>query len=70
MSKQTEKIFKELDKFMAQYNSSVFEEITEANAKSSDDFLELAYDATSKKNALKYAKKAFELDPNNLEQKL
>ncbi len=86
MSKQTEKMFKELDKFMAnktvdseddlnivldqfmaQYNSSVFEEITEANAKSSDDFLELAYDATSKKNALKYAKKAFELDPDNLD---
>lgn len=42
-------------------------DITEDNAETSDDFLELAESATSRKAALKYAKKAVELDPNNLD---
>lgn len=63
--------FKEMVKqFMSQYNETDFdetEEITEANAETSDDFLELAYNATSKKNALKFAKKALELDPESID---
>lgn len=86
MSKETEKLFKELDKFMAdksceteedvskflnefmsQYNLYEQEELTEQNAKTSDDYLELAEAATSKKKALQHAKKALELDPDNLD---
>lgn len=86
MSKETENVFKEFDKFMAdknvnssddfkkmvsqfmsQYNEIDFDEITEENAETSDDFLELAHNATSKKNALKFAKKALELDPENID---
>lgn len=88
MSKQTEKIFKELDKFIAENSEMPCEskedmenmlnsfmsqskpwenEITEDNAESSDDYLELAESAATKKTALKYAKKAIELDPDNLD---
>ena len=88
MSRQTEKIFKELDKFIAENSETPYEskedmenmlnsfmsqskpwenEITEDNAESSDDYLELAESAATKKTALKYAKKAIELDPDNLD---
>ncbi|MGN1457176.1 MAG: tetratricopeptide repeat protein [Acutalibacteraceae bacterium] len=86
MGKETEKMFKELNEFMAdkpceteedmnnlvnefmaQYNPSVHGELTEQNAETSDDFLELAESAPTKKKALQYAKKAFELDPDNLD---
>ncbi|MCM1333986.1 MAG: hypothetical protein NC084_07330 [Bacteroides sp.] len=87
MSKQTEKVFKDLNdfldanggsvnktvdelkelinEFMTQYKPSD-RRVTEANAETSDDFLELAESAFSQKQALKYAKKALELDPDNL----
>lgn len=86
MSKQTEKMFKELDKFMSdktfdseddlkialsqfmpQYQASAVEDITKQNAETSDDFLELAESAPTKKKALDYAKKSLELDPDNLD---
>ncbi len=86
MSKETEKMFKDLDEFMAkktfdskeelntafnqfieQYNLSDVEEITEENAETADDFLELADNASSKKEALRYAKKSLEADPERLE---
>ena len=44
--------------FMSQYNPSVQDELTEQNAETADDFLELAESASSKKKALQYAKKA------------
>ncbi len=37
------------------------------NTETADDFLELALSATSKKEALKYVKKAVELEPDNLD---
>ncbi len=88
MSKQTERAFKELYKFldenggiedksaddaqklinefMARYNQSSREPAGNG-AKTSDDYLDLANSATSKREALKYAKKAVELDPNNID---
>ena len=88
MSRQSEKLFKELDKFMAENSDVPCEseeelqnmlnsfmsqrqprenKITEDNAETSDDYLELAESAAAKKTALKYAKKAVELDPDNLD---
>ncbi len=88
MSKQSEKIFKELNNYLSENKEASFQskeelekmiggfisqhqswgnEITEDNAESSDDFLELAEYATSKKSAMKYAKKAVELDPDNID---
>lgn len=88
MSRNTEKMFKQLHEYMAQnapegmseeevnslvnefiqnYNSNLPDKITEATAKTSDDFLELAQDADNEASALKYAKKALKLDPDNLD---
>lgn len=55
-----------IDEFMEKYNKSP-RMLTESSAKTADDFFELANSATSKKNALKYAKKAIELDPNHID---
>ena len=88
MSKETEKIFKEPDRFIAENSDAPCEpkenlqnmlnsfmsqrqpwanEVTEDNAESSDDYLELAESAATKKTALKYAKKAAQLDPDNID---
>lgn len=89
MSRETEKIFKDLEKFLKEKNPQTMEErealvdqfieqrnanlfdyedeLTESNAETSDDYLELAYQAASEKTALKYAKTALELDPDNLD---
>ena len=40
------------------------------NSENSDDFLEMAYDAKTKAKAKTYAKKALELDPDNLDAEL
>ncbi len=56
-----------LNKFLEQYEPMMPDELTEENAKTSEDFLELSEYASSKKDALKYAKKALELDPDNLD---
>ncbi len=56
-----------MDEFMVQYDSNIPGPVTEETAESSDDYLELAYDAESMKDALKYAKKALELDPYNFD---
>lgn len=58
-------IQKLMDEFVAQYNSNIPAYITPETAESSDDYLELAYDATSMKEALKFAKEALKLDPHN-----
>lgn len=89
MSKQTEKLFKDfnkfieendndelkdekdlknmLDIFMSQYQPTMADALSENNAETSDDFLELAGTASTKKDALKYVKKAVELDRGNLD---
>ncbi len=88
MSRDTEKVFKQLhefieknvtedmteeeankliSQFMNDYNNAPKPVITERTASSAEDFLELAQDADSEANALKYAKKALSLDPDNLD---
>ncbi len=87
MSRQTEKVFKELNKyaeengrpaneeelkkmlsdFISQYEPETSGSLTEETAKTSDDFMELYEYAQTKKDALKYAKRALELDPDNLD---
>lgn len=64
--KTTDEMKDSVNGFMAQYQPSG-QEMTEGIAETSDDFLELAESASSKKEALKYAKKAVELDPDNLD---
>ena len=53
-------------------NDDLFEsnELTEETATTSDDFLDLAENASTKKDALKYAKKALELDSENLDAEM
>lgn len=89
MSRQTEKLFKDLNKFieengnaelnseedlnrmldifMSQYPPTMAGALSESNAETSDDFLELAELASTQKDALKYVKKAIELDRGNLD---
>lgn len=86
MSRETEKVFKELDKFLAdkeieseeqaqalmeqfmtQYNASSLMRKGEITPETADDYLELAEGADTKKMGLKYAKKALELEPDNLD---
>ncbi len=78
MSRETEKVLKEMNKFleehaddnmsqeelnkflnehMMQINSKPIEKITEKSAKTSDDYLELAYEADSEAKAISYVKR-------------
>lgn len=59
-----------IEEFMKQYNGSLPAEVTEATAKTSDDFLELSENAENDASALKYAKKALKLDPDNLDAEM
>lgn len=83
MSRQTEKMFKEFERFMQENDNieiSGEDELNqalkafmsqsqsdEADVETAYDYLELAESATTKKEALKYAKKAAELEPDNLD---
>lgn len=83
MSRQTEKLFKEFERFMQENDNieiSSDEDLNNAmqafmsnyqpeadDAETADDYLELAESAATKKEALKYAKKAVELEPDNLD---
>lgn len=58
-----------IQEFMEQYNSNLPGEITEETAETTDDYLELAENANSKAQALKFAKKAVQLDQDNLDAK-
>ena len=62
-----EEIERLLNEFMGRYNSNLPEPVTPETATSSDDYLELASLASSSRDALKYAKKALELDPYNFD---
>lgn len=59
-----------IEEFMKQYNGSLPAEVTEETAKTSDDFLELSENAENDASALKYAKKALKLDPDNLDAEM
>ena len=56
-----------LQEFMQEYNSTPAARVTEQTAKTADDFLDLAEEATSRAKAEKYIKKALELEPDNLD---
>lgn len=58
---------KMVDEYMCNQIGAPTNELTEKNAQTSDDFLELAMDAENEATALKYAKKALKLDPDNLD---
>lgn len=58
-----------IQEFMEQYNSNLPGEITEETAETTDDYLELAENSNSKEQALKFAKKAVQLDQDNLDAK-
>lgn len=61
-----------IDQFMKEYNASVGmqPELNERNAKTSDDWLELAEDADTLSDALRYADKAIALNPDNLDARV
>ena len=56
-----------VDEFIKQYNDNLPGEVTEENATTSSDYFELAMDAETEKDALRYARKAAKLDPDNLD---
>ena len=62
-----EEVREAFDRFAAQYNVSLPEPVTEKTAQTADDYMELAEDAESEEDALKYARKALKLDPDNLD---
>ena len=62
-----EELNKLLNEYLMQTNSKPIEKITEKTAKTSDDFLELAYEADSEAKAIKFVKKAISLDEDNLD---
>lgn len=83
MSRPTEKLFKQFERFIQEndYIDITSEEdlnqalkafmsqsqSDENDVETADDYLELAESANTKKEALKYAKKALELEPDNLD---
>lgn len=88
MSRETEKIFKELhafleqrgmenmseeeaqraiNEFMQMHNIAPRVPLTEATAKTADDYFELAAESGSKPKALKYLKEAIKLDPDHID---
>ncbi len=81
MSRETEKFFREFQKYAATQHIGSEEDLqaaldaftskqnTEAGTDEPDayDYLDLAYDATSKKKTEEYARKALELDPDLLD---
>lgn len=88
MSRETEKIFRELhtfleqrgienmseeeaqravDEFIQMHNIAPRVPLTEATAKTADDYFELAAASGSKPKALKYLKEAIKLDPDHID---
>lgn len=56
-----------IDSVIKEYNNNLPGGVTELTATTSDDYLELAEDALDAASALRYAKKALQLDPDNLD---
>lgn len=88
MSRETEKIFKDFNKyiegkefdseeevqkelaaFMENYNKGLDSNVKSAK-KSADDYLDMAYNATSRDKAIEYAKKALKLDRDLVDARL
>lgn len=83
MSRQTEKMFKEFERFLQENDNIILSSEDAVNdvlknfmsqyqpnkkdVETADDYLELAISATTKKESLKYAKKALELEPDNFD---
>ncbi len=83
MSEPTEKLFKQFESFLQENNDITINDEESLNnalktfmsnyqsnqddVETAYDYLELAESATTKKEALKYAKKAAELEPDNLD---
>lgn len=55
-----------INEFMMSYNNRIGSPVTD-EPETSDDYLELAYEARNKKEALKFAKKALALEPYNFD---
>lgn len=67
----TEEELKSLvESYVKMNKTKIPEQMTEDRAKTSDDYMELAADAEELDSALKYARKALKLDPDNLEAEL
>jgi len=66
-SMNEEKMNELMKQFMSQYNSRVHEEITPETAETSEDYMELCENADNLAVKLKYARKALQLDPDNLD---
>ena len=62
-----EELNEALHSYMLQYNASVMQGNRSNTPETADDFLELAEEAESQKEALKYAKKALMLEPENID---
>ena len=56
-----------INKFMQLYNKHLKNGDVQLGPETSDDYLELAEEATSQKKRIEYAKKSLELDSNNLD---
>jgi len=55
-----------MQEFMRQHHQQIMQEDSDA-PETADDYLEMAEEASSKKQALEYVKKAVELEPDNLD---
>lgn len=62
-----EEIQELLNQFMYEHNQNLPGRLTEKTAKKASDFLELAEGAINEKTAMRYAKKALALEPDNLD---
>lgn len=62
-----EEIQELLNQFMYEHNQNLPGRLTEKTAKTASDFLELAEGAMNEKTAMRYAKKALALEPDNLD---
>lgn len=56
-----------LQEFTTDYNRNPLQRVTEKTAKTADDFLELAEEASDRVKAERYIKKALELEPDNID---
>ncbi len=56
-----------LNAYMLQYNAQIMQGSKGGSPETADDYLELAEEAESQKEALKYAKKALKLEPDNID---
>lgn len=62
-----EEMDKLIQEFMQLHNAMPKVTLTEKNATTADDFLELASEAKTKKKEIEYLQKALELEPNNID---